>query len=78
MTIVFTLHALERMKTRGVDRSEVVLCVTNPDRVEKLNETFRAVKKADNKILIVIYRTENTNMVAVTAYRSSRVHKYLG
>ncbi|MGC8933290.1 MAG: hypothetical protein C0200_00070 [Thermoproteota archaeon] len=65
------------MKVRGIDRAEVVSCITNPDKIEKLDETFRAVKKADNKVLVVLCRMENAKMIIITAYSSSKVHKYL-
>ncbi|MEM2227082.1 MAG: DUF4258 domain-containing protein [Candidatus Bathyarchaeia archaeon] len=43
MTISFTLHALERMKSRGISRSEVLSCLENPDKVIKLGGAIRAL-----------------------------------
>ena len=77
MKIVFTLHAIERIKTRGINRSEVVLCIANPDKVDKLDGITRAIKKRDSGVLLVFYRSENSNVVVITAYRSSKRHKYL-
>jgi len=77
LKIVFTLHALERIKTRCINRSEIVLCITNPDKVDRLDGITRAIKKRDGEVLLVFYRLENSDMVVITAYRSSKRHKYL-
>ncbi|MGC8912038.1 MAG: DUF4258 domain-containing protein [Nitrososphaeria archaeon] len=42
MKIIFTLHALERIKARNISRNEIISCIVKPDRVEKLNEITRA------------------------------------
>ena len=35
--IIFTIHVLERMKSREISRNDVVSCIENPDRTLKLN-----------------------------------------
>ncbi len=75
--IIFTLHALERMRKRGITKSEVYSCIKNPDKIEALNDTVRAVKRIDNKVLVVIYRHEGGSVLVITAYKSSKVKKYL-
>ncbi len=77
MRIVFSLHALERMRQRGIGKELVVLCIQNPDRSEELEGVCRCVKKINNKVIIVIYRRENGKFIVVTAYLSSKLHKYL-
>ena len=29
----YTIHALERMRRRGISREEVEACITNPDKI---------------------------------------------
>jgi serine/threonine-protein kinase RIO1 len=75
--IVFTAHALERMKPRRISKDEVLSCMEGPDSVSKLNDVYRAVKREDDKVLVVIYRKSNDESIIITAYRSSKKGKYL-
>ena len=78
MRIIYSLHALERMRQRGIGKELIVLCIQKPDKSEELEGVYRCVKKIDNKVIIVIYRRENDKFTVVTAYLSSKLHKYLG
>lgn len=71
----YTFHALERMKRRGISREEVEACITNPDKIIE-NEEFKCVKKLNNKLLIVVYRIEAGTITVITAYHTSKLHKY--
>lgn len=78
MKIVYSLHALERIRQRGIDKKLIVLCIQKPDKSEELEEAYRSIKKIDNKVVVVIYRRENNKVVVITAYISSKLDKYLG
>jgi len=75
--IVFTIHVLERMRSRRISRNEIISCIESPDRTLKLNGIFRAVKKEDDKVLVAMYRKSNNDVIVVTAYRSAKKEKYL-
>jgi hypothetical protein len=75
--IIFTMHALERMKHRKISRDEVLSCLRNPDRASKLNDIYRAVKREDGRVLVVIYRRSDNESVVITVYRSSKKSKYI-
>ena len=75
--IIFTIHALERIKSRRISRNDVISCIENPDRTLKLNGIFRAVKREDDKVLVAIYRKSNNDIVVITAYKSTKKRKYL-
>ncbi|MEM0053447.1 MAG: DUF4258 domain-containing protein [Nitrososphaeria archaeon] len=77
MTIIFTTHALERMKQRKISKEEVITCIMNSDKLEKIGEITKAVKRANDKVLVVYCRYENEDIVVITAYKSSRAQKYL-
>lgn len=77
MTILFTLHALERIKHRKIGRNEVIACIINPDKTERFGEITKAIKKVNGQVLVAYYRREDENIIVITAYKRSRVHKYL-
>ena len=76
MKIRYTLHALERMRQRGIGREDVEACLKGPDRIIEDKES-KCVKKLDNKVLVVVYRVEAGAIIVITAYRTSKLHKYL-
>ena len=77
MKIVYSLHALERIRQRGINKKLIVLCIQKPDRSEELEGAYRSIKKIDNKVIVVIYRKKDDKVVVITAYISSKVQKYL-
>ncbi len=76
MKIRYTLHAIERMKQRGISREEVETCLNNPDKIIKDKES-KYIKKLNDKALIVVFRMEADVIIVITAYRASKLHKYL-
>ncbi len=77
MKIHYTLHALERMKQRGIDRELVESCLEKPDKVDKLNNVYRCVKRISEKVLVVVYRRTRDTTLVITTFISSRIRKYL-
>ncbi len=78
MNIRYTLHTLERMRQRGIERSLVEDCLRNPDKEEGLGDNVhRCIKKINRKVIVVIYKREHSTIVVITAYLSSKIHKYL-
>ena len=77
MIIRYTLHALERMKQRGIDKELVYDCLRNPDKEEKIDDFLRCVKKLNDKALVVIYELVNEISIVITAYITSKTNKYL-
>ncbi|MCD6428441.1 MAG: DUF4258 domain-containing protein [Desulfurococcales archaeon] len=45
MRIIYGLHALERMRQRGISKELVILCIQNPDKSEELKGVYRCIKK---------------------------------
>jgi len=76
--IRYSLHALERMRQRGIGGNVVELCITAPDRDEPLDDLCGCVKKLDGRVLIVIYKKLYNEILVVTAYISTKIRKYLG
>jgi len=59
MSIELSLHAKKRLKMRGISEKDVLMTLRNPDKILFDEETgnFIAVKKLNDKILIVAYTT---------------------
>ncbi len=78
MNIRYTLHALERMCQRGIERGLVEECLRKPDKEECLSSNvYKCVKRINEKVIVVIYKQEDNTIVIITAYISSKIHKYL-
>ncbi len=54
MITCYTLHALKRIRQRGIDRGLVYQCLSNPDGEEEIDDSRRCLKKLDEKSLVVI------------------------
>ena len=77
MNIIYTMHALERIRQRGINKNLVLKCLNEPDKDEELKDIHRCVKKLNDKLIVVIYRVENNDFIIITAYITTKVHKYL-
>jgi hypothetical protein len=78
LKIRYTLHALERMKQRGIDKELVEECLENPDRTLLKEDTYRCIKKINDRVLVVIFRKNDDTILVITAFVSTKTHKYLG
>ncbi|BES82194.1 DUF4258 domain-containing protein [Pyrodictium abyssi] len=76
MKIRCTFHAIERMRQRGIKREEVEDCLDDPDRILEVEE-LKCVKRLNGKVLVVVYRKDADAVVVITAFRSSKLHRYL-
>ena len=65
------------MRQRGIPKEFVEGCIHNPDRDEEVEYAHRCIKKLNDKVLIVIYRKANDSIIVVTAFKSTKIRKYL-
>ena len=77
MIILYSLHATQRMRERGIDSSDIELALSKPDRITQLEQEKRAIKKIGDRALIVIFRETNGMIVIITAFVTSKTDKYL-
>ena len=82
MSIRFSDHALLQLKERRIARSVVLGILEHPDRIEpQAKNRFRALKHATFQgklyLYVVIYDETLDERVVVTAFRTSKVDKYL-
>ncbi len=72
-TIIFTLHALERMSRYGITREEVINALFNPDEiVHGYRGRLIAHKYIGRYVLRIIYEKQDNVIVVVTVYRARR------
>lgn len=72
--IVFTMHALERMKQRGISRDEVIQALETSEETitDKLGHSI-AQLQLNGKILRVFFVERDGNLIVITAYSSSKM-----
>lgn len=79
MEIKFTLHALQRIKERGIALRDVVQCLTSFNKIERDSGKTIFYKLNNNKteLLILVCVIDNESCKIVTAFRTSKIYKYL-
>ncbi|MHA1930207.1 MAG: DUF4258 domain-containing protein [Candidatus Thorarchaeota archaeon] len=75
--IIFSKHALERMKQRGITKDEVLeaLSETESPDMDTLGH-FIAQKTIRGKILRVFFQKKGNDTFVITAYLTSKIKKY--
>ncbi|MHA1344336.1 MAG: DUF4258 domain-containing protein [Promethearchaeota archaeon] len=78
MPIKFTKHALERIKSRSINITEIIDTLKNPDKliVDKSGINI-AQKKVKNQLLRVFYNEEKKTKKVITAYKVSNYNRYI-
>lgn len=71
--IVFTKHALERMKQRAITRDEViqVLKISKEKMIDSLGHSIAQLDD-NGKILRVFFVERENNIIVITAYKTSK------
>ncbi len=77
MIVIFSKHALDRLHARPLDKERVESTLGNPDNTIKKTDHFVAVKKFENRVILVAYREQNGMVYVITVISSSKVDKYL-
>lgn len=77
MKIIYTIHALERIKSRKISLKIISKCIENPDRIIKEDNMSKNTMKVNDKVLVVAFRKKNNIIIVITAYTYSKVEKYL-
>lgn len=75
MTIEFSPHAKKRLKIRGIAEAKVISSLKNPDKVLFDEDTgnFIAVKKINDKILVVAYMIAGNVVRVMSAFITSKL-----
>ena len=75
--IIFSKHALERMKQRGITRDEILqtLVETKSPLLDEFGH-YIAQKPMHGKILRVFFQKRGNDTFVITAYLTSKIKKY--
>ncbi len=74
MKVVFTKHALERIKERNIKFEDIEKTLRYYDKIID----NKHIKKINSYVLIVVVSKENKRVIKIiTAFKSSKINKYL-
>ena len=78
---IFSVHAKERMKARGISESDVLNALKQPDSTVREHDckeiVHRMISENDEKKLLRIFvnTCKEPNLI-ITAYKTSKIEKY--
>jgi hypothetical protein len=78
MSVKFTKHALQRIKSRNISKDDVLDTIDNPKNV--INDSYGnliAQKMKGKYLLRVFYFIEGESKVIITAYKTTKVKKFI-
>jgi hypothetical protein len=79
MTLHFSYHALEKAHRRGVDLSYLHQTLETPDELYRdiEHKTIIAIKKTDDKFVVVVHRREDKTVKVITVYYTTKIDKLI-
>lgn len=66
--IIFTKHAITRMRERDILRKDVEKVIENPDYIQRDNNRIIVNRKLNQKTLEVVFVRENKKTIILTCY----------
>ena len=76
MEIIYTKHAVERIKLRKINKKDVENAIAKPSKIIDKNDIKICQKPLGNKILRVVYRLQDNTYIVITAYLTTK-RKYM-
>lgn len=77
--VKFSIHAKEKMQSRGVNISDILAAVAEPDSLYNDFEhgTLIAVKKVNGNSIIIVYKIENNEAKVITLFYTTKLDKLI-
>jgi hypothetical protein len=80
MDFIFSKHALEQARARGISTDIINTILANPDLIQKLDKltVFQGFERISEKVYLirVFVNMEKLPPMIVTVYRTSKINKY--
>ena len=68
MKLKFSRHARRQMKWRMITEEEIIMAISNPDRLEDaIKDRKNAFKTLGDRRLKITYKYENEEIIVITA-----------
>jgi hypothetical protein len=79
MPVQFSQHALEKAHRRGINISHIYQTLKTPDKLYKdvEHQTTIAIKKINNKSIILAYKEEGELVKVITLYYTTKLNKLI-
>jgi len=79
MPVQFSHHALEKAHRRGIKMSHIYQTLKTPDELyeDVEHETMIAVKKTNDKFIILAYREEAGLVKVITIYYTTKLDRLI-
>jgi len=76
--LIFLKHALDRMEMRGLTEELIIDILNKPDSICLNNESRKIAQRfIDGKLIRIVYEEEPEKIIVVTAYKTSKINKYI-
>ena len=67
--LIYTDHALKRMRERKVSKAQIIAAIENPESTELQENSIQIIrKKFSGKILELVLETGKNKLIVVTLY----------
>lgn len=66
--IIYTKHAIKRIKERGISKSDIEKVIKNPDHIQRDNNRIIANKKVNKRTLEIVFIKEDRKTIILTCY----------
>jgi hypothetical protein len=58
-------------------KEEIIQCIEKPDKLDELEDLYRCIKRLNDKVLVTVYRKSEDKIIIITAFKTSKIRKYL-
>jgi len=66
--IIFTNHALQRMKERGISEKEIKQVISGADYIKHESNKIIASKRLNRKTVEAVFVKKNSKIIIITCY----------
>ncbi len=68
MNVIFTIHAEQRAKERNITKEEIIDCLYNPYKLQKIENKHYCQKITPRGVIEIVFERKENNLIVITAY----------